>query len=217
MAFAELQVPSAALQQLGAAFREAVAITERPTPLLKQFGVVVLQEIAENFRVGGRPAWKPIAASTARARRGGQGGQPLVDTGRLRDSFDARVGTDEVVIFSRNPVAVFAEFGTVPHEIRARNAKALAIPGLTPTSTGRSLRGLGRARSTGRGSFRTTGGKTRVPFRTQDLTFRKAVHHPGTPPRPVLPTVEQVAPKLLTVVEQYVTAALIRQVAATGT
>lgn len=67
--------------------------------------------------------------------------------------------------------ALYLEFGTEPHEIRPKNAKALAFP-----------------RSGGRGVIRKGQRKTQFNFQGRvkitGLVFAKVVHHPGTDPRP---------------------------------
>jgi len=40
------------------------------TDLMEEWGEIIQTSIAENFEVGGRPAWKPLAASTIQARIG---------------------------------------------------------------------------------------------------------------------------------------------------
>lgn len=51
-----------------------------------------------------------------------------VDTGNLRDSISVRSQGDSIVIgpdMGQAPYAGYVEFGTAPHEIRPRSAKAL--------------------------------------------------------------------------------------------
>lgn len=210
------------LRDLAARLKESEAFFKSPTPLLKAWGVTVLGEIDRNFQAGGRPAWKPLAASTIAARRQGKGGgsaQPLQDTGALRKSFDYSVAGRTLTVFSNAVTAVFAEFGTRAHAIVAKTAQALAIP------TGAfTLAGLGGSRATGRGSFiftpkagqkipkrlRGRVGKAVAPFK--GVIFRKRVNHPGTVPRPVLPTPEQIVPKLVQVGEAFLLRTVFRQI-----
>src|SRR2546422_6794655 len=145
----EFTVPDAQLRRLGEQLVQAERIIGTAEPLLKRFGVTILKEIDTNFRVGGRPAWKPLAAWTQAARRGGKGGQILQNTGKLAKSFDFVTEPHKLTVFSRSPLAIFHEIGTKgPYEIRPKHGKALALP-----AGPYSLRGLGRARATGRGSF----------------------------------------------------------------
>ena len=50
-----------------------------------------------------------------------------VDSGELRRSLAVRVEGDRVVIGPDTPYAGFVEFGTKPHEIRAKPGKSLAF------------------------------------------------------------------------------------------
>ena len=69
-----------------------------------------------NFRAGGRPAWAGL-----KARRG----RPLLDTGRLRDSITAESDSKQAV--GGISYAPYHQFGTAPHVITARRAKALTF------------------------------------------------------------------------------------------
>ena len=71
-----------------------------------------------NFRAGGRPAWAGL-----KARRG----RPLLDTGRLRDSITAASDSKQAVVGTGVSYAPYHQFGTAPHVITARRAKALAF------------------------------------------------------------------------------------------
>lgn len=71
-----------------------------------------------NFRAGGRPAWAGL-----KARRG----RPLLDTGRLRDSITAASDSRQAVVGTGVSYAPYHQFGTAPHVITARRAKALAF------------------------------------------------------------------------------------------
>lgn len=207
----QFTAPTSALTRLGQGLLRVERELGTAEPLLQQLGVQVLREIAENFRVGGRPAWKPLAASTLAARRRGGSAQPLINTGKLRDSFDARVAPRKLTVFSKSPVAAYHEFGgTHWYDIRPRFAKALALP-----AGPYSLRYLGRSQPTGRGSFVFTPGTTkRVPKRLANrvgkvvvpfaqVTFVAKVHHPPLTARPMLPTPEQIVPLLEQIVTRY--------------
>lgn len=52
-----------------------------------------------------------------------------VRTGRLKQSIAIKVEGDSVIIGPNTDYAAYVEFGTKPHEIRPRNAKALAWRG----------------------------------------------------------------------------------------
>lgn len=161
-------------------------------------------------------------------------GSPLRDNGKLRTSFDEKVLTDSrVEIGSDNPVARFHQYGTKgPYEIKPRFAKALALPALVSGPDGGVIgqRSLKRAKSTGRGSFvlpgikrfktplrpgqRTASGRlvegaasrvafnVRVPYK--NVAFVRSVTHPGLPARPMLPTPEQIVPRLVELARLFV-------------
>lgn len=173
-----------------------------PTPLLKVWGVRMLREVDEIFRAQGKPPWAPLKPSTIAAKRQGKGSSGVKALAGLRNSFDFRItGPRQLTVFSTRPEAVFQEFGTKgPYEIRPKHAKALALPFLAGRDTGKgtagtgrsgrhSLAGLGRAKATGRGSFTTASGATRVP--TTNVSFFKKVIHPGLPARRMLPTIDR--------------------------
>lgn len=172
-----------------------------PRPLLKAWGAQTLRWIDQTFDAGGRPAWAPLKPSTLAARReggGAGGGRILESRGHMRRSFDiAELTPDRVVIQSSDPNAVFHQYGTKgPYEIRAKNAKALAIPGgpfslsdVKPAPGGATGFVVGRKAIRGRQP-----GQRIAPFK--NVTFRQKVMHPGLPPRPMLPEPEQIAPEL---------------------
>jgi phage gpG-like protein len=191
---------------LSAVEKELVA---NPTPLLKVFGLRVLREVDEIFRAQGKPAWAPLKPSTVSAKRQatGKASRGTKALAGLRSTFDMQIsGPRQVTVFSTEPKAIFHEFGTKgPYEIRPKTAKALALPFLpgrdAGTGTARSgkagkfsLSGLGRARATGRGSFTTPGGATKVAY--SNVSFRVKVIHPGLPARRMLPTADQIIPIL---------------------
>ena len=64
------------------------------TPLHREAGVTLLRWVRQNFDSGGRllqqmpSGWPALSPATlARRRQSGQGRQPLVNTGRLRNAF----------------------------------------------------------------------------------------------------------------------------------
>jgi phage gpG-like protein len=182
------------------------AVAERlgsPRPFLERAGVVTLAAVAENFRRGGVPAWRPLAPLTLAARRGGQGGRPLVDTGSLRDSWDMEVTERRLVVFSRAKVAVYHQFGTRPHQIRPRNPSGwLTIP-LGP----RAPLGLGRGRpfliaEPSRQGWRRRHAAEGERGRRGAVLFVRVVNHPGVPARPMLPAPRDLMPKLLATARQ---------------
>jgi len=196
---------------------EIEQLTGSPRPVLKVMALRVLREVDEIFRAQGKPAWKPLQPSTIAAKRAptnkSRGVQALAG---LRATFDYRItGDRSATVFSRDPRAIFHEFGTKgPYPIVARNAKALALPflagrdsGLGTAGTGKSgrfsLSGLGASRRNTRGSFQTPAGPTRVAY--SNVSFRKRVMHPGLPVRRMLPTAEQAIGFLRTEVQAFLT------------
>lgn len=194
-----------------AQLQTAEQLFRSPGPLLKVFGVVLLQNVQQTFREGGRPQWKALASSTLAARReGGGGAKPLLNTGALQRSFDVRTTEREAILYSNSPIARFQNDGTRgPYEIRPKNGKALALPFLPGRDSGGgtagtgkagrfSLKGLGRASRNATGAFVAAkgprAGKTVSPH--TNVAFYAHVTHPGLTPRPILPTPEQILPEL---------------------
>lgn len=199
--------PANGLSALSASVAQAEKLLGSPRPILKAFGVVALREVDLNFRAGGRPRWEPLRPSTiAAARQGkrpaGRGPQPLSG---FRNTFDTSIADRTVAVFSRDPNTLFHEKGTRgPYEIRPKHAKALALPFLPGRDAGKgtsgtgkpgrfSLSGLGRSRRS-RGGFVTPGGRRKVA--TTNVAFYAKVIHPGLPARPMLPTADQLVPRL---------------------
>ena len=77
--------------------------------------------------------WQPLAASTAAARAAkGHSGKILQLTGSLASSLERDFGRTYAVVGTAKPYAAAHQFGAVtkPHVIRARNGRALKIPGV---------------------------------------------------------------------------------------
>jgi hypothetical protein len=86
-------------------------------------------------------------------------------TGHLQRSIrPGRVADDFAIVEARTPYAAAVEFGSKPHVIRPKNARALAWP----------ASGAGRRLS---GRRRTNSGR---------LIFASSVNHPGTRAQPYL-------------------------------
>jgi phage virion morphogenesis protein len=78
--------------------------------LLAALAGPALEAVRENFRAGGRPTpWAPLAESTLRRR--GRGATPLLDTGRLLGSIEARVRGGRLVLSTDLPYAAIHQFG----------------------------------------------------------------------------------------------------------
>jgi hypothetical protein len=212
--------PTAGLTDLARNVAQAEKLLGSPAPILKAFGVVGLREVDLNFRAQGRPRWEPLKPSTTAAARGPRGKRGPQALSGFRGTFDSSISGRTVAIFSRDPRTLFHEKGTKgPYEIRAKNAKALALPFLPGRDGGkgtsgsgkagkRSLAGLGRARRSGTG-FVLPGGSRKVG--TTNVAFYAKVTHPGLPARPMLPTTDQIVPRLKAAAIAIVTAALKRR------
>jgi hypothetical protein len=96
-----------------------------------------------------------------------------VDTGELKNSISVKP-TNEGLQVNMAEHAVYVEFGTAPHVIRAKPGGVLAFP---RTGSRRVTSKDGKVS----GEF-TFGGKT---IKT-DAVFAKQVYHPGTQPQPFI-------------------------------
>lgn len=92
------------------------------TEAMDEIGELVKLSVKRNFEAEGRPQRWPKSA-----RAQAEGGQTLSDTGRLRNSFSHRAGPFAVEIGTNVQYAAIHHFGGV---IRAKRAKALAVPGI---------------------------------------------------------------------------------------
>lgn len=98
-------------------------------PLMTQLAGVLLFAVEENFAQGGRPAWAGLKPPVAKRR---QGGQLLVDSGRLKNSLTVHADATSAVVGTNVKYAAIHQFGgqTAPHVIKPRYKKALAFNGL---------------------------------------------------------------------------------------
>jgi phage gpG-like protein len=141
-----LKITPRNIAQVSDDLKALVRRVEDITPVLGQFGVHMIRSIQKNFDVGGRPRWKPWAASTAINEAGGvrlksgkvsasrrrtaraRTGKVLYDTGRLANSVTASVTGRRTLLLGSNVVyAAIHHFGgtiRVP-EIVPRRAGAL--------------------------------------------------------------------------------------------
>lgn len=98
-------------------------------PLLAVMGERMRYSIARNFREGGRPRWKPSRRATK------EGGQTLIDTGRLRSSITYEAGPRELKVGTNVKYARIHQLGgrieglflVRPHTRRIRQAFGKAI------------------------------------------------------------------------------------------
>jgi len=95
------------------------------------------------------------------------------DTSKTRKKLNYKIKGNEIIFYGPEHCK-WLEFGTPPHVIRPKNAKALTIP----SKGGRIVKKGGKAHT----QF-SYGGKT---ITTNKITFAKEVYHPGTRPQPFL-------------------------------
>ena len=83
-------------------------------PYLAAIGNALVDSTRLRFADGVAPdgaKWAPLSPVTAALRRGGKGGQPLLDTGRLRNSIASNVGADYVEVGTNVVYARMQHFG----------------------------------------------------------------------------------------------------------
>jgi hypothetical protein len=162
---------------------DRLAEAVQPRVILKVAGQKFVEFVGESFKTRGRGGWRPLAASTLAMRTRG-GDVPLQDSGRYRQSFVGQITYErsggKVTEWPVNPAAetdnqTYVEVGT-----------SLKTPTGAP---------LGKIHEWGTRPYiirvrraRTLAAKTRAGTW---MIFGREVHHPGVPPRPVLPTVAQ--------------------------
>ncbi|MFQ5585468.1 MAG: phage virion morphogenesis protein [Thermodesulfobacteriota bacterium] len=95
------------------------------TPAMRDVGEILHRSIRRNFKVGGRPKWKPSARVKA------AGGVTLTDTGRLKNSMTVEARRDRVSVGTNVVYARIHQFGgkTKARTIKPRIKKALFWPG----------------------------------------------------------------------------------------
>jgi len=105
-------------------------------PALKRCAIIMYKSFGKNFQQEGRPRkWKPLSPNTIAGRRKGSR-RILQDTGRLRMSSISKTGAgniyklrkDSLKMGSSLQIAPYHQYGTSPHTIKAKHAKALRIP-----------------------------------------------------------------------------------------
>lgn len=96
--------------------------------ILHAIGLRGLRFVDENFRAGGleRP-WKPLQPNTVAGRRRGSN-KPLMNSGRLRQSFVHKVSGGQVWVGTESQIAGYHEHGTRPYTIKPKSAAALRFP-----------------------------------------------------------------------------------------
>ena len=117
------------LEPIQARLRAAAAATQNLEPMLSEMGEAVVESTRLRFTDGKGPdgnKWAPLSAATLlRRRKKGKGAQPLLDTGRLRNSITKRVeprsvwiGTNVVYARTHQFGAAKGAFGTGKYKTR---------------------------------------------------------------------------------------------------
>lgn len=102
----EIDLSPGSIPRLRERIAEMRARVENLQPILKRQALTLSGLIDESFRKGQSPTgevWKPLAASTIEKRRQGSS-KPLLDTGMLRQSTNARA-TQAGVLFGTSGAA----------------------------------------------------------------------------------------------------------------
>jgi len=94
-------------------------------PLMRVVSGIMKHAVDENFRAGGRPAWRPSARAKA------EGGQTLIKTGLLAGTIIEYHDDKSAIVGTNIKYAAIHQFGgrTAAHVIRPGNKKALFWPG----------------------------------------------------------------------------------------
>lgn len=195
--------------------------------LFTRIGVTVLRWVDENFASGGARVggWLPLRPLTIFGRRQGSA-VPLSNTRKLRAAFtfqategDCRVGAAGQLGW----IAKWQSEGTRRYDIYPRNKKVLAFPAppqgvysmgvgfyakrvvigkkgaATPRATGIPRVGIATVGQIKGMGYKVPGGKGPI----QSFAVLQHVHHPGLPSRRILPTVEEAAPIVNEVVQDF--------------
>jgi phage virion morphogenesis protein len=96
------------------ALRRLSNISKDMSPAMRAIGNALVANVSLGFVDGTDPwgrKWSPLSALTASRRKGGNGGQPLMDTGRLRGSITYKATKDGVVIGTNVKYATTHQFG----------------------------------------------------------------------------------------------------------
>jgi len=169
--------------------RYGQAVGGKRGELHQRYGIQALNWINRNFQIEGgllsSGPWAKLKPNTIAGRRKGSS-KILQDTGQMRQGFTMQFSDQQVAVGTAIEVAKFHEKGTAPYTIKPVRAKALAFAIAEGGARVTQAVAMQSARS-GSGRFR----------KGQQLAFAKEVHHPGLPPRRMLPTEPELMPQLL--------------------
>ncbi|MEM2126268.1 MAG: phage virion morphogenesis protein [Candidatus Methanosuratincola sp.] len=80
---------------------------------LRDAAVYMKSSVLRNFEIGGRPPWRPLSAKTLMEKlKKGYSPQPLIRTGRLRQSINISVGENEASVLPGVRYGAYHQFGT---------------------------------------------------------------------------------------------------------
>lgn len=164
--------PSELLRNLEAMLRRA----DKPTPVLKAIGDLMVASADRNFEAQGRPAWKPVARSTARIKAKAGHSQILMWSGHLARSVDFKVVGRKVVLGSNEPYARIHQEGGVIQ----RSGREGAVR-LRTDAKGRLIRQGKEGRKTRLAVFASAGHKRAV-----ERAFTHGPYQIRIPARPYL-------------------------------
>lgn len=125
----EIKINDRALQRLVERARQVLGRRPSFRPLLNAIGLEMVTSTARRFETGTAPDGSRWARSITALR---EGRQTLIKTARLRDSITYNATSTDVEVGTNVEYAGIHQGGATipPHTIRARRARALAIPGI---------------------------------------------------------------------------------------
>ncbi|MCK9059146.1 phage virion morphogenesis protein [Haemophilus influenzae] len=96
----EIEINNA--QEIASALERLAQATAHRAPLMRSIAGTMESAVAQNFEVGGRPAWKKLKIRQ---------GTPLVDTENLMASITSEYNNNEAIVGTNEPYAAIHQFG----------------------------------------------------------------------------------------------------------
>lgn len=118
-------------REVKATLRKLMQNSADPEPAMAGMSMRMLSAVEDNFRSEGRPTkWKALKASTLAARAAmGKSGKILQRSGHLARSITPFHSRTVAGVGTNVPYAAAMNNGSKPHEIKAKNKKALHFGG----------------------------------------------------------------------------------------
>jgi phage gpG-like protein len=117
-------------QRVQAVFEILIDKSHNNGPAMAGIAARMLGAVEDNFRAEGRPHWKALKASTLATRaKAGKSGKILQASGHLASSITPFHTATTAGVGTNVPYAAAMNNGSRPHEIAAKNKKALAFGG----------------------------------------------------------------------------------------